>query len=496
MARLTFRQGIVRHQTDTNNNPIFLNKSGAYVDLIVSPDPTIIAFIHDDSDYLVTESTTVLEAWGPLPVSTTVWLFWDLNLTDGVLTRGFTTFEPIESPYQPASPVAGQLWFNTTKNTWYEYNGSRFVEVIRVFAARLGNGTAFQSMSINSPLFTGTQVGISFPQNRRRVGSLVYGKNLRPLKNPGTNKFFTTEDDFVAGVPTTASLRINNQIITGQAQSPLAAYTVVQYNDFNRISTANPALEGQRLWGIIEEDATTNEVVSFITEGVIYNELWDWTAAGGSANTPVYIDVTGQLTLTNPFSQLRPVGFVYGPQEVFFAPRMFITVTVNQGGGSGLTPTQLSQLNNATALSQANQATIGALTSTTIPDLESDIADTAADVTNKVDKTGDVMTGKLTTPQTVVGDAADVVATKSYVDQFNRGYQTEFGVGVWVGSNPRIYLIPAGTHGLPLNTVYHISVLDTTSLSVVEVQTDINVTTGLITIKTEGPAFSGTVRIT
>ena len=65
MAQLTFRQGIVRYQTDTANNPTILKKNGAYIDLIVSPDPTVLTFAHFAVDYLFDELLSVSQAWGP-----------------------------------------------------------------------------------------------------------------------------------------------------------------------------------------------------------------------------------------------------------------------------------------------------------------------------------------------------------------------------------------------------------------------------------------------
>jgi hypothetical protein len=492
MARLSFRQGIASHQTDTNSNPVFLDLTTGYVNLVVSPDPTIIAFVHDDSDYLYTESVSVNQAWGPIASGVNSWLYWDLDLVDGTLTRAITPFEPVESNNPPTNPGLDQMWYRPSKKTWYTWNGARFEEVVRCFAAAVIGGTIIQSMSINAPLFTGSQVGLT---TRRRVGSLVFGKNQRALRNTGTNKFFTTEDDFLTGVPTSAALRINNNVISGRTVCSVAAYQVVEYNDFNSICLANPAQEGRRLFGIIEEDAALGEIVNFITEGVIFNEQWDWVAAGAQANDPLWIDGTGRLVRDNPTVARLPVAIVIGRQEILFAPRLFVTVDVNITG-DGLTPAQEIQLNTATTVSTANQANISTIITTTIPGLELDISTLQTDVADRVLRAGDTMTGPLFGITTVDLDPPTTLTTKDYVDTKDRGYQSTFDVTIWAGSNPRLFVIPPAIHNLPLNTLYHVTVKDTTTTKIVSIDTEIDEITGVITIKTNGAAFAGVIRIT
>lgn len=329
MARLAFRQGIVSHQSDTSNNPTFLSVNGNYVDLVVSPDPTIIAFIHRTADYLYTESVSESQAWGPLD-GTSVWLYWDLDATTGLVTKGLTDLQPIESPNTPQNPAVGQMWFNSTTNQWHEYTGSRFAEVIRVFAAHLLNGSTLQSMANNPVDFTGTQVGINTSVT---VGSLLFTSLGNPIIGDN-NMFFTSEDRFFAGVPSGSALRISNIIMTGEAVNNMAAYSVVQYNDFNQIGTANPFVQGLRLYGIIETDAVIGDSVNFIPEGMIVNEDWDWIADGATVNDPVYVSATGTIVLTPAAPQQLPVGVVTGQQEIMFAPRLFPQVTVNASTGS------------------------------------------------------------------------------------------------------------------------------------------------------------------
>jgi hypothetical protein len=211
------------------------------------------------------------------------------------------------------------MWFNTMNTTWYEWNGASWVEVIRVFACRLESGITPRSVSINAPAFTGTQVGVTTPT---RVGSLAFDAAGKPIRT-SDRKFFTTEDIFVTGIPTGAQVRVGNVIISGEAQEPLVAYSVVEYYDFNKLIHASPYTQGTKLYGFIEEDAATGEVINFVTEGMIVNDDWDWVADGADVNDPVYNDATGQLSLTPAIPSQLPVGVVAGQHEVLFSPSLF-----------------------------------------------------------------------------------------------------------------------------------------------------------------------------
>ena len=57
--KIPFRQGIVRHQTDTQGSQQFLLEQTSTIDLIAENDPTIIAFAHKSKDYIVTEKRSV-----------------------------------------------------------------------------------------------------------------------------------------------------------------------------------------------------------------------------------------------------------------------------------------------------------------------------------------------------------------------------------------------------------------------------------------------------
>lgn len=344
MARLSFRQGIVRHQTDTNNNPTFLQKVGDYVNLVVSPSPTIVTFVHGNKNYLFTESVTIIDAWGPLPPGSDVWLYLDLNMITGVRTFSHTAAEPTEAGMAPMLPIVNQMWFNTTINKWHTWSGSSWSEVIRVFVAKYANSTTFVSMSGSAPSFVGTQVGLNVDNT---VGAITFDATGAPIRD-GSKHFFTTEDKFVTGVPTGASLKVNNIILRGQAEQPIGAYGVVVYSNYNKIIPAAPFSVLNRVYGITEEGANIGDVVNVVTEGTIYNHLWDWEAAGALINDPVYLGLSGQLQLSATAVDVLPVGAVIGPQTILFDPTLY---GLSSGSGPTIGGDDLTTITNATAIS-------------------------------------------------------------------------------------------------------------------------------------------------
>jgi hypothetical protein len=324
--RITFRQGIVRHQTDIGGSPTFLQKVGQYVNLIVSPDPTIVTFAHGQKNYLYTEATSISQAWGPFDTGTNYWLYWDINLVNGERTFGSTVYEPLVRANQPSLScvdsfgipcvIAGRMWYNTVRNIMYEYNGASWVEVVRVFACKLELGTTIRSMSIRAPEFIGTQVGLTTPAY---AGAIAFDTAGKPIRT-GDRKFFTTEDMFLTGVPTGASLKVNNIVLIGQAQEPISAFHVVEFVDYNKIIHASPFNSLNKIYGIIEEDAHTNDVINFVTEGLIFNEQWDWDAEGGFVNDKVYITNTGEITLIQSTPNQASVGMIIDRQTILFKP--------------------------------------------------------------------------------------------------------------------------------------------------------------------------------
>ena len=149
-----FRQGLVRAPAN------FLQHNGNSVSLVVpSTDTVVLAVADGDSDYLISEKSTITNAWvGPFSSTTDYYLYWDIHLTTGARTFGYTTIEPHDGPTAPPNPVNGHHWFDTSTKQMKVYNSTnhRWSRVIRCFAAHLAQGSQFISMSSSSSSsFTG-----------------------------------------------------------------------------------------------------------------------------------------------------------------------------------------------------------------------------------------------------------------------------------------------------------------------------------------------------
>lgn len=289
--RLPFRQGIAAAP------PNFINLSNvgtANLSLALG-ETVVINFADGATNYAVTETRSIVNAWsGPFVRGRDYWLYWDIAPHTGQLTRGYTTVEPIVGPTEPANPVNRQHWFDTTRGIMFEYVTAnlKWQRRIRVFAAKLFEGTQIVSMSANSPSFIGTQVGIVGDVT---VGALVFDANGAAMrKSDGT--FFTTEDVVTAGLGSNALVKLENSVLSAQAIQPISAYSVVRFVGDNKIALANNMMKDPGIYGVVEQDAAVGDTVTVVTEGVIRGDLWGsgWDA---QTNDLIYVDANGELTL-------------------------------------------------------------------------------------------------------------------------------------------------------------------------------------------------------
>lgn len=291
--KLNFKQGIVRHQTDIANNPVFLQKhnlSGDYIDLMVQPDPTILNFAHGDANYLVEESKTVQFAWGPvIPLGQTQYLFWDLSLLDGTLSRGFTLLPTIITSTQPNSPAIDQHWFDLNSNQMKVWNGQKWVVKVRLFAA------VYDSSAILNPYSVGSQVGLNNIQCDS--GNIVYGKDNKPLRH-SDGTLFTTSEQAIVGRNSSSSVSFDAQVVHAMATEFMSKFSLVSFTAPDKISLASHININRQVNGIILEDLHLDEIGRVITHGRITNEMWTWLAA--DIGKPLFCGPSGEVTLTPP----------------------------------------------------------------------------------------------------------------------------------------------------------------------------------------------------
>ena len=359
MARLTFRQGIVRHGKSPGQS-FFLQQNGTFVDLLISPEQTIIAFADGTKDYLFTESVTHIKPWGPFTLpNQDYWLYWNINRVTGVRTYGHTTLTPVKAATAPTSPGTGQMWFDTTNMKMFEYSGSSWTQVLRVFVCKYRNNQFFSpidgvSLETN---FVGTQAGTSGNVSGN-VGALAFDSTGKPILNQD-GKFFTTEDVFVTGIPTGASLKVDSMLLKAYANENIPAFSVVAFSTYDKIELAVPFDYLNKVYGIVEESLQTNKAGNVITEGVIFNPAWDFSDAinnptmNGVVNQVLYVTSTGTLTTDISLSipGQVPLGIIVGQQSILFRPGVYHHATPggeDHGGLVGLADDDHPQYLNVT----------------------------------------------------------------------------------------------------------------------------------------------------
>lgn len=307
--KLSFRQGIARYQTDVLSTPIFLQKgsgSSFFVNLVVSPDPTIIAFAHKNANYIVEEIKSVPNAWGPIATTQTTYLYWDVDMLTGNITRGMTVAPPIYSGAAPSTPVIDQHWFDTIETVMRIWTGFKWIDKIRVFAGFVTSG------SIIHPYQLGTQAGIVL---ECEGGNLVLDAYNKPLRQ--------TDGTFVTSV--TSLLIVNNsakhvkfetEVLSGMAAEPIPKFSFVQMRSGRRIILARSTDFMSRISGIVLEDLYTNEPGSIIADGLIRNENWNFLPI--QVNRPVFCGANGEITTTPPtVGVIQVAGFVYDTDSIY-----------------------------------------------------------------------------------------------------------------------------------------------------------------------------------
>lgn len=306
----SFKQGIIKSQVGflqlTPTKKVNLN--------IAPPSAVIVTVSHGQSNYLITERQSVLNAWsGPFNVGTDYWLYWDIDTITGQRTFGHTTVPPVFGNTAP-TPQTDKHWFDTSTFQMKVWNGARWVVKIRVFAAKLQNGTTFVSMSMNAPSFEGTQIGTA-GLVLTVSGAITFDAFNKGLKK-SNGEFLTTEDLITANVGP-SQIKTASLLISARAEEPIPAYSIVRFINHDVVTLANSFTINQGAYGLIEQDADADDPVNIVMEGMIQNPAWDWSAY--PVNTPLYVDPIGQLTAT--FQGVNfPVAIVINSNTILLRP--------------------------------------------------------------------------------------------------------------------------------------------------------------------------------
>lgn len=309
--KIPFRQGIVRFQTDVLNTPVFIQPgtSGSKLTLYVSPDPTIVTFAHGTTtDYLFIERETIVDAWqGPFTMGNDYYLYWDLNPLTAERTFGHTTIQPVFGPTAP-STASDKHWFDTTNYVMKVWNGTKWIEKIRVFAGKYQNGASILPNSV------GTQAAL---YGEIHAGFILFDDEDNAVKKFdrfGRGKFITTESYLASQSSKLSSFRIEAELALAEAVENIPKFYCVCYKGLNKIGLASNTNIDQPSVGIATEDLYTTEVRTFLRDGFFRDDLFNWTQP---ENTPLFVGASGELTTSVPqFNSIQQVGYIVDAKTI------------------------------------------------------------------------------------------------------------------------------------------------------------------------------------
>lgn len=282
---------------------------------MVSPDPTIIVFAHKNADYVFEEVKTVKNAWGPFTGNQTFYLYWDVDLLTAQLTRGVTALPPMISGTAPVSPALDQHWFDTQSTVMKVWNGTKWIEKVRVFAATYSSSAIIKAppgfpSSANSWL--GTQVGIT---GEFEVGNIVLDSFFKPLRQSDGSFVTSTTNMSVTSIGT-RRVRFETDLINLMADEYIPKFSLVQVREGRRAILARSTDKFSRVMGLALEDMYKGETSVIVAGGLVRNEQWSWSAQ--SINRPVFCGPTGEITLTPATAGVhQQVGYVYDNDSIY-----------------------------------------------------------------------------------------------------------------------------------------------------------------------------------
>lgn len=318
MAQISFRHGIVRiHgaaiQFTAGNTAILLNALSGPVTYTIADGK--------DDDYLYEEAGTVDPAWTDLPSVGQYWLYSDLNSITGERTFGTSVYQPIDDVSAPNNPAQDQHWFDTrpSRTVMKVWNGQRWVEVIRIFLAKV-QGASIQQFA------TGSQIGYNTPV---RAGKLLFDDdaNTKPIKRfdrRGRGKFITTESTIFSNFSNITGFRPEQAVVDGRASEPIGQYQCLAFHSTKprTIRLARNTDPDFPCIGIASEQYGTGQVKSFITTGYLSDDNFalkvptvDFDLSPG---TLVFVNDNGQLTTDVPQTfSIQTVARLVDPFTIF-----------------------------------------------------------------------------------------------------------------------------------------------------------------------------------
>ncbi len=380
---LSFRQGIVQCSHNVSNQPNFLTLIGGSIYVDTTAGPLLVSFSQGPSEYLMQEQdkTQILAFPGPFLGNLSYWFYWDLNVITGIKTYGQTNLFPVVGPIAPPAPAIDQHWFNTLTNGMFVWNGTTWINRIRVFAGNLentqvtnqyaliggnnvqktfyvsGNITAefvvgdaitivgggvnngsynvtayvfnvglnrseiTVSQIVPSAIITGylqhiPSVGLTTGQlvtydvgsqvgNNSTIlsGFIFYDQNGFAVKLIN-GQFFTTQSAFISATGQTQPIQLADSFIFGNVTTNMAAYQIVSIDslDPTKLNQATYEDTSVKILGIILNNALLGQQALTNLAGTVDNPNWNWAGP----NITLWVD-NGVLVPIDPHVS-NPVG--------------------------------------------------------------------------------------------------------------------------------------------------------------------------------------------
>jgi hypothetical protein len=315
--KFAYTQGIVRAPLDGNGNTEFLVLNAnvsvtiGNVDIYVEQAPIRAVINNGIYNYLVEEKTSVVEAWPNVDLSRPSWLYWDIGLYYGELSRHVTYLEPIYSLNQPQFPLEDQHWFDLSANKMRVWDGSNWITKLRVFAGFINENKECVSYPLSS------QAGLDTPVD---AGYVVYGIDMTPLRD-SYGKFVTSSQDLRVNVSGfTQPMSLETAVIYGIAQEPLPKFSFVYYSSDQKVNLADSMYKRWAV-GIVDADVSQGNLATLIVSGIINND--DWTFTNDQIGKILYLGNNGEFRFDRPIAvNVQVLGVVIGVNTILFSPRM------------------------------------------------------------------------------------------------------------------------------------------------------------------------------
>ena len=298
--QLNFRQGIAQART-IGITPDFLswNSVLSTIDIGITAPWLIVSAAFKTHNYLIEERGSQSQSWGPfawnplwgpIPAIITWQLYWDINTATGVITKAYTPWAPITSFTTPINPLIDQHWYSMTDNIMYVWDSQFWQVKCRVFAGSFGPSL---NQIIHRPLKS--QVGINGLFN---AGYILYSDDQKGIRTLD-GSFLNSSENLHIGTSGNYSSPIKLETASTQliASEPIPPYHCITNTGLSTAGLANPFDINKLPIGIAEYGSAIGSAVNFISEGVLFNDGWNWDFLLGK---DLYCNETGQLFQGNP----------------------------------------------------------------------------------------------------------------------------------------------------------------------------------------------------